>query len=67
MQLVQFDELQRLPQLLQLQPMEILGPTTRFRQQDLHGAWSDLADVRCCLDRTTMHQALDDPNHRLLG
>jgi len=51
---------ERLIKIFKLQIVEIKGTFTCFLQQTLDGAGINLADVRCCFNRTTVAETFDN-------
>src|SRR5665213_2940304 len=66
MQFIQFHNLRRMLQLLQLQLMKIRGPGAAAIPQPLHAAHIHLTYVSRRLLRAAVGQALEYPHHRLL-
>jgi len=66
-QLVELDRLGRRGELIELEPMEVLGPTAARLEDAVDGAGVDVADVSSSLDRAAVGEALDDADDCRLG
>lgn len=67
MQFVELDRLGRRGELLELEPMEVFGPTAALLEDAVDGPGVDVADVGGGLDGTAVGKALDDADNGRLG